>query len=226
MATRKNIIPSQAKLKADAVAMVPEVIETLGRATKVYQAFALLIAMARFYILVDGRPDWTGTSQEAKNYSGDILTEAGITDRAVRARVLSSVRNHVSDAVREVMVKQGATDSTFVEYGMDKDSQSAKQKQAKSDRIVKSAKNNPTATVAALTAHLTDPKAGDPVEVVKAAAALLNGLVASANKNGIALDKQSAVADGLNALAKVSLALSAKLTGAAPARRSRTNKAA
>lgn len=230
MATRKNninSIPSKETLLVSAVAMVSAVVDMFGRATDTYRAFAILLVQLRFHVqveLADGTtgPDWTGKSTEYKNLVKQVYSDAGITDIKTLAKVQSTVRNHVSQQVREVMLAQGATDETFALYEMDELSHNAKQARGTATRFNKTITANPSATVQALTAALLDPKGGDPVVLVTE----IHNMVIKLGKAKFDLDKVSEVSALLTKVAAAATALNTRLTGSAPARKTPVRKAA
>lgn len=224
--TRKNSIPALPTITASAVALVATVVAIFGRATETYRAFALLLVQGRvhFTTTVDGKdvPDWGGKSQEYRDWTAKVYADAGITDKALLRKVQSSVRNHVSDVAREVMKEQGVS---FALYGMDEASQSAKQKNAAAKSIVRTAKNSPIETAAALSASLLDPKG--PADGSMQLATLIHNQLVELSKSPVSLDQQADLARLVARIVSTATALHGKLTGSSTVTRStRTRKAA
>src|SRR5439155_11813272 len=198
MATaKKPTLPALSVLTTQAIALVASVLSVFGRATETYREFALLLVMGRgaknpdgtfaFPIEIGGVvvADWAGKSQAYRDWTSKVYADAGIDNKVLLRKVQSSVRNHVSEVNREFMTKQGID---FVLYGMDKASQSEKQKANKAKSIVRSAKGSPAATAAALSSSLLDPKG--PKDGAVQLATLINNQMATLAKHSVDLDQQ------------------------------------
>lgn len=221
MAAKKSTIPALSTLTANAIKQVAEVVSILGRATDVYRAFAILLVQMRFHFTteIDGTvvTDWNGKSQDYKSAVTAVYTDAGITDKKELARIQSTVRNHVSAVLRDVMTAQGVD---FKTYGLDDASHAEKQKAASAGRVTRTAKNNPTAVTAALVDHYTDPKNGDVV----ALATLIHNQLIGLSKAPIALDKQAALSLIVRKIVALGTTFDGRLTGTV--RSTRTSRTA
>ena len=94
-------------------------------------AARLLIDLRAKFVDSKGRPDFKGTSFAYRNIVAKAYTDAGVTSDE-KKRMMSAVRYHVSNALREVL-----TDDELRDYGLIKESSIQRQRGDRAKRAAR-----------------------------------------------------------------------------------------